>query len=409
MALKLFDQQAYSFQPTTHDSYAKRNANPVNSAATPGYAPRQQGFLSLFGTALSGAVAPFVGDTDWLQKQQEMQLKQQQADQEFQIALQKLAENQQEKAMERAYKKSSGELQRAYTAAILKSQGIDPSTYGLGGTATAASPNSSASTTSPSTQDSSFGLGSGLSNIVLPGMTGKGNLTLRSQINPLQLDAAKKMQGDVLDATQSTSRDIAQFNMIGETLKGLTGYYDQAAKGGYAGDKLKAGLGNIITEGYVPKGMYEDLIKSGKIDKSGIEGVSAFTAGRNELITKLQPMLSQQFGKEGTTRIMDSMLKMTNKEIGSLDQPRDAFVARSKATMKNMYRFIQGSADYASRLGIDANKIASMKPEEVDNFVTSVIKDSKTDPEKEKQLNSYLDSIVNPNKLGELKKKYNLN
>lgn len=388
MAKNLFNDFTW-FDKKSRPLYSPSNAGEPSLV---GYEQGHIGGLSALGRALSGIAAPFAGDFQYGQRQYEADLKQQQSDQEFQALLLKNAMAQQEFKLKQSDKKDSDKFQAAYAAAILKNSGLDPQEYGYGSNVTS----------TQSGQSSELG---GLNTMMLPKVDKNGKISLSSKINPLSLDAAKKMQGDSLDAAQTTSRDIAQFNMLGDTLKGLTGYYDQASKGGFAGDKLKAGFGNLITEGYLPKGVYDTVISNKQ--KEGLKGVSAFVAGRNELITKLQPMLSQQFGKEGTTRIMDSMLKMTNKEIGSLDQPRDAFVARSKATMKNMYRFIKGSTDYASRLGIDANKLANMNPGEVDNFVNSAITSTSLSAKDDKALEDYLSKMTeeqsSSNKVGKTK------
>jgi hypothetical protein len=380
MAKNIFDNFTWT------DRKSRTLYSPSNAGAPEpvGYESGRIGGLSALGRALSGIAAPFAGDYQYAERMNAQDLRSQQADQEFQALLMKNALSKQELAIKQSDKKDSDKFQAAYAAALLSGAGLNPQEYGYGSSAT-----SSQSLLPPPGQSSELG---GLNTMMLPRVDKNGKVSLSSRINPLSLDSAKKMQGDSLDAAQTTSRDIAQFNMLGDTLKGLTGYYDQASKGGFAGDKLKAGFGNLITEGYLPKGIYDKVISTDQ--KEGLKGVSAFVAGRNELITKLQPMLSQQFGKEGTTRIMDSMLKMTNKEIGSLDQPRDAFIARSKATMKNMHRFIKGSADYASRLGIDANKLANMKPEDVDSFVKGAITSTSLSEKDDKSLEDYLNKMT---------------
>lgn len=53
------------------------------------YIPQQQGALSLIGQSLQGIAAPFAGDYDFGRRQVEMQLRQQQADNEFRAMLEK--------------------------------------------------------------------------------------------------------------------------------------------------------------------------------------------------------------------------------------------------------------------------------------------------------------------------------
>lgn len=85
--MALFDRGPYTFNATKPGSFATGNGYQVDDSYATGYAPRQQGTLSLLGKALTGIAAPFAGDNQWLQRETEQQLKQQQADQEFQALL----------------------------------------------------------------------------------------------------------------------------------------------------------------------------------------------------------------------------------------------------------------------------------------------------------------------------------
>jgi hypothetical protein len=110
MAIPWFDRQAMTFQATNPTNYVNSKAQltkgyAVDDSIASGYAPRQAGILSLLGKSLTGIAAPFVGDTQWLQNETAQQLRQQQADQEFQALLMKNA--MQKQAL--AQKKSSRE------------------------------------------------------------------------------------------------------------------------------------------------------------------------------------------------------------------------------------------------------------------------------------------------------------
>ena len=96
MAIPWFDRQAMTFQATNPTNYVNSKAQltkgyAVDDSIASGYAPRQAGILSLLGKSLTGIAAPFVGDTQWLQNETAQQLRQQQADQEFQALLMKNA------------------------------------------------------------------------------------------------------------------------------------------------------------------------------------------------------------------------------------------------------------------------------------------------------------------------------
>lgn len=97
-----FDQPAQYTPGGMEDYVAGKNS-------TMGYQPSQQGFLSLLGAGISGGIAPFVGDNQWLERRTKQQMEQQQADMEFKAALQKQAMDRMEKnqAMQQLAKFSS--------------------------------------------------------------------------------------------------------------------------------------------------------------------------------------------------------------------------------------------------------------------------------------------------------------
>ena len=89
--MALFDRKPYTFNATKQDSYVTGNGYQADDSYGTGYAPRQQGTLSLLGKAMTGIAAPFSGDYEWLQREEQQTLRQQQADQEFQALLMKNA------------------------------------------------------------------------------------------------------------------------------------------------------------------------------------------------------------------------------------------------------------------------------------------------------------------------------
>lgn len=159
---------------------------------------------------------------------------------------------------------------------------------------------------------------------------------------------AKEQQAEnIVEAQKSLARDSANVNMFAGVGRQLMDYYDDAYKNGLAGDRYRAGLGQAIVEGSVPREL------SGMLPSS--KPVGQFNAISNEWMTRMTPVMQEQFGKDGGSRIMDSMLKMAAKEVPGLNQPRDAVQGQLAATVKNMMRFTFGTADYRSRLGDNIN------------------------------------------------------
>lgn len=82
-----------------------------SNAESPSYVPRQEGALSILGRTLQGIAAPFAGDFQFNQRQAEIEIRQQQADQEFQALLLKNALTKQEDLNQK-------ELRNAQAAAL---------------------------------------------------------------------------------------------------------------------------------------------------------------------------------------------------------------------------------------------------------------------------------------------------
>lgn len=88
MAKGWFDQSAATFYPADRVSYLN-NTVKSNTNVSPGYSPRQEGYLTILGKTLQGIAAPFAGDYQWNQRQAKIDLEQQQADMEFAALLEK--------------------------------------------------------------------------------------------------------------------------------------------------------------------------------------------------------------------------------------------------------------------------------------------------------------------------------
>lgn len=90
MARGLFDQSAATFYPAQRKSLLD-NSVTADTEATPGYSPRSDGYLSILGKTLQSISSSLQGDNNYNQRQAEVDIRQQQADQEFQALLMKNA------------------------------------------------------------------------------------------------------------------------------------------------------------------------------------------------------------------------------------------------------------------------------------------------------------------------------
>lgn len=157
-----------------------------------------------------------------------------------------------------------------------------------------------------------------------------------------------KQAEQMMGAQESESRDIQQLGMVKNALKPLVDSYNQVY------DKKVLGMGaagdaygsNIVKNSkFVPRGLQDKIVGSDVQQAAG-----QFLSNKNEIITKLQPLLSQQFGKEGSSRIMESLVHMSQQEIGDLDTPKDQFYGQISGTISSLYRIAKASQAYAKDL-----------------------------------------------------------
>lgn len=205
-------------------------------------------------------------------------------------------------------------------------------------------------------------------------------------------DMTKKLKEQQVRAGESVSRDAANLNMMMGVFKNAMSTYDSAAKGGLAGNVYKKMLADAITGGKIDE---KWAIKAG-IKPDTIKSAAAFTSARNEMMTRMQPILSEQFGKEGSMRIMESLLNLAQQEIPDLSAGRNTYAGKVSGTLKNFYRMAKGGIDYASRLGVNAKQVESMKPEDVNRLASQIWNMSTINlsPEEEAQLNSQIDNVL---------------
>lgn len=85
-----FDQPAQYSPGGMEDYVSGKNSNM-------GYQPSQQGFLSLLGAGISGGIAPFVGDNQWLERRTKQQMEQAKSEAEFRALLLKQYQDTKEK------------------------------------------------------------------------------------------------------------------------------------------------------------------------------------------------------------------------------------------------------------------------------------------------------------------------
>lgn len=155
---------------------------------------------------------------------------------------------------------------------------------------------------------------------------------------------ATNLAGAQTDAEVSQARDDAQMSLISQSMKNMLNIHKQLSDKGFAGNVYGPGLISNLNK--IPtKSLQESLVPPDVQDLAG-----KFTSARNEAVQKVIPMLSQQFGKEGSSRIMDSLLDLAKGELGDLSTPHSQMIGQASGTLGSLYRIKLAGDKYLSDL-----------------------------------------------------------
>ncbi len=158
-----------------------------------------------------------------------------------------------------------------------------------------------------------------------------------------------KMAGEEASAQAGTAKDNQQLAMVKNALKPLVQSYEDVYNSKVVG-VLPAGgdmYGSSIVKNadWLPRGVQNSIVPPETQTAAG-----KFLSNKNELIVKLQPLLSQQFGKDGSSRIMESLINMSQNEIGDLNTPRAQFHGQITGTIGSLYRIAKAAQAYKQDL-----------------------------------------------------------
>lgn len=198
-----------------------------------------------------------------------------------------------------------------------------------------------------------------------------GNIVPDKIINPLAT-LSEKMAGEKgtqqAQAEQGTVRDKAQYNLMIGAIKNNMDIYNKLYDKGFAGDKAAPAIASNLN--MVPRfgGLQESVSKNLGISPDVQKNIGNFTASRNEMLVKMQPFLSQQFGQAGTSRIMESLIHLAQAELGNISDTKDTFIGKSIGTAQSLNRILQASKQYENDL-----KAAGQPLPQDENVVASQI------------------------------------
>lgn len=202
--------------------------------------------------------------------------------------------------------------------------------------------------------------------------------------------AATDMAKEQTAANTTASRDTAQFQMVAQGIKNLNELHKNLVNKGFAGDMYRGALSENLDKLPVEvqkkfPGLTTDVQKD----------IGKFVSGRNELLVKVQPILSQQFGQAGSVRIMESLVNLSKQEFGGLGTPRAQYEGQAEGTLGSLYRIKIASDKYLEELKKSGNPIPPNTPEgeaEVARGISANMSD--LSPEQEKQLRDIVSNTL---------------
>lgn len=199
--------------------------------------------------------------------------------------------------------------------------------------------------------------------------------------NPIDVegDIAKKSAEYKQKVEESKQTSSYNYGLVVGNLKDYSQRLADAYREGGAGNKFKA----LRTEQYA-EGNIGDFL--GKYPKStGISGKHF------EIVAKAFPMITQQIGKEGSVRLIESIFKKFGGTIPQLKTPPDAAIPMQAATIESMFR-IQKAFD---NIDLSSFDLKGNKKEFVD-YVTSTMNNVEFTPEERVILDKTIQEVTAP-------------
>lgn len=184
-----------------------------------------------------------------------------------------------------------------------------------------------------------------------------------------------------LSSKKSLSKDAVTYGLLKGISNDLMGYYDTAWKNKLAGSPQNEWLAQQLS-GTEPKG--EGLASipipfaarplGDMMPKDAMSSVGKMQAASNELILRLQPFLSESLDKDGTNRILQSMLQMSKSEVPSLSNERNSAIGKLIGTLRTVKRFTNASGDYSDLMNEMAKNGSN---EDLNNAIQKVMNSPK--------------------------------
>lgn len=187
------------------------------------------------------------------------------------------------------------------------------------------------------------------------------------------------------NAQIGSARDTAQLQMVAQGIKNMNEIHKELSDKGAAGNSLA----NLILNNYqhIPNKDIQNKVVPPDIQKLS----GKFTSARNETLVKVQPILSQQFGQAGTSRIMESLINLSKGEFGDLSTPHAQFEGQAEGTLGSLFRIKIASDKYLEELKKSGQKIPTDEKEVINGIYSNM---ADLSPEQQKQLNGLVENTL---------------
>lgn len=150
--------------------------------------------------------------------------------------------------------------------------------------------------------------------------------TIKSDIDVEEAGAkeAIKTKQQVKESQLSSQFNL---NLVTENMYDLSELLASAYQEGGAGNALSAMATEAAIRGFLPEGMAEKYSKA-----------SAVPGKKVEIISKMFPTLTQQIGKEGSVRLVESVFEKLGRSLPGLQTAPKLALEQMDASIQTMYR-----------------------------------------------------------------------
>lgn len=212
-----------------------------------------------------------------------------------------------------------------------------------------------------------------------------------------QVAANTKLAEEQANAQIGLAKDTSQLGLIAKSYKNLLDLHKSLADKGLAGNAEAAfkvdNYNKIPNFGFGgPNGMFG-------INPNDSKDIGKYVSARNETLLKTQPILSQQIGgANGSTRIMESVLKLAGAELGDLSTPHSQMIGQTEGTVGTLYRIQQASQQYLDLLKSNGIDPKTVNPDEAAAQITNLYsKMADMTPEQSQQVGALLGDVTGGN------------